>query len=313
MRDESRNVSLRGRRQLSHLRVREVMVVVAGISIYVTGVAYWFLPDLVSSGVAIAAVVCVLMTVALTRTRIKMPPLAPTAVLFIALMLFVPDAIMRKTFGDTDIEAFIFHLRNGIAGTPISDYFPQIIATALSLASIMVSIAAFGSAVKTRGGILFIAAGVLFLVNPMTSRSIVVLADNYLPSPLLKKIVDPVVALPSSVLPDIFVIFLEGTDMRFSDRAVYGNSFEHIEALKSEALPFLQSASYMGRGTVLQAWSPLSAVFLPYFRRMSIFLPIHSVWETSFVILDMCGNFLSAGTKSLVEYGFSTKGMAIFA
>jgi len=248
MRDESRNVSLRGRRQLSHPRVREVMVVVAGISIYVTGVAYCFLPDLVSSGVAIAAVVCVLMTVALTRTRIKMPPLAPTAVLFIALMLFVPDAIMRKTFGDTDIGAFIFHLRNGIAGTPISDYFPQIIATALSLASIMVSIAAFGSAVKTRGGILFIAAGVLFLVNPMTSRSIVVLADNYLPSPLLKKIVDPVVALPSSVLPDIFVIFLEGTDMRFSDRAVYGNSFEHIEALKSEALTLSSIGQLYGTG-----------------------------------------------------------------
>jgi len=248
MQDESRSVSLPVLRQLSHRRVREIMVVVTGISIYVTGVAYWFLPDLVSGGVAIGTAICVLMTVALTRTRIKMPPLAPTAVLFIALMLFVPVRIMQETFGDIDIEALIFHLRNGIAGTPISDYFPQIIATALSLASIMVSVAAFGSAVKTRGGILFFAAATLFLVNPMTTRSLVVLADNYLPSPLLIKIVDPVVAVPSSVLPDVFVIFLEGTDMRFSDQAVYGNSFEHIEALQSEALTLSSIGQLHGTG-----------------------------------------------------------------
>lgn len=248
MRHESRNESLLGRRRLSHRRVRVIMVAVAGISIYVTGVAYWFLPNLASSAIAISAAVCVLIAVALTRIRITMPPLVPAAMLFLTLLLLVPVGVLRNTFGFIDIGALIFHLRNGVAGTPVADYLPHIFGAALSLASIAFSVMALGGAVRIKGAILLTFTAILFVVNPFISRSIVFIAENYLPSPLLRKIVDPVVVLPTSKLPDVFVIFLEGVDMRFADRTVYGDSFEHIEALQSEALNFSSVGQLHGTG-----------------------------------------------------------------
>ncbi len=213
-----------------------------------TGLSYWMLSDAAAAWIATGTFFCIIGTVALMDVRIKAPPLAPVLLILASSLLFVPVAVLQKIFGDLDIGAIVFHVHNGVTGTPVSDYILPVLSAFLTIFSITNSLIVAGSIVRLRQEIYLAFGALIMLVNPFIFHSVSVAKEYFTPSPLLQKIVDPVVLPMKPNLPDIIMIFLEGTDSRFSDRTEFGSASQFLDVLRSQALSLSAVGQISGTG-----------------------------------------------------------------
>jgi phosphoglycerol transferase len=227
---------------------KPAIAALACICLAATGLSLKWLPDVVAGYIALAASVLMLGAVAASRLPVALPPSLPAVLFFLAVLLYIPVVVLQKMFSDLNLRDLLFHLENGIAGTPIIDYSGQIFGAVLSLAGAMVALVTLSTAMALRREIYLAIAVLILLLNPHVTQSFSEARRFLAPSPLWQKIAHPVLVKPANPAPDIVIIYLEGTDQRFSDRAVFGDAYAPIAGLHAESLILKSVGQIRGTG-----------------------------------------------------------------
>jgi phosphoglycerol transferase len=240
--------SQHSRKVTSFGAAKPAIAALACVCLAATGFSLKWLPDVVAGYIALAASVLMLGTIAASRLPVALPPSLPAALIFLAVLLYIPVIVLQKMFSDLNLGDVLFHLENGIAGTPLSDYSGQIFGAVLSLVGVMVALVTLSTAMALRQEIYLAIAVLIFVLNPFMAQSFSEALKFVTPSPLWQKLADPEFLDVNPPLPDIVIIYVEGTDQRFSDRTVFGDVYDPVAGLDAESLVLKSVGQIRGTG-----------------------------------------------------------------
>lgn len=231
---------------------KPAIAMLACLCLAATGFSLTRLPDVVNGYIALSASVLMVWALVACRLPVVLPPSLPAALILLAVLLYIPIIVLQKMFSDLNLNDVRFHLENGIAatfsGTAISDYSGQIFGAVFTLVCVTVALITLSTAVPLRREIYLAIAALIFLLNPFMAQSFSQALRVVMPSPLWQKLEYPVLIDVHPPLPDIVIIYLEGTDQRFSDRTVFGDAYDSIAVLQGESLVLKSIGQMFGTG-----------------------------------------------------------------
>lgn len=171
--------------------------------------------------------------------------------LVVPLTLFVFWEIMQRLFGAFDVDAILFHARNGFATGGISDFQRTYLQQAgAAFVATLAGLWILSSRARWLRRIDRWAAVPLTFANPATIAVIVATGWFSPPTePLLDHYVSPARAvLDNPAPPNVIHIFLESTERTLRDEADFGRIMEPLNALEKRGLSAtdLQQAAQTG-------------------------------------------------------------------
>ena len=223
--------------------VLALLLVAAVIGFYVA-----VLPNVKPDKPGIAAILCLIFAAVLGGRSLWKVPNWYYIMVLVPALLMVPFIVIARAFGSVDMMALAFHTNFGIQGATLAGLENEILAAMLSMI-IVISSALFAANVLAMPRVVFGAVGAaLLLSNPVVqfqARRILFPPPD---SDLALHYVDKVTLTPTDPLPDVLIVYMEGTDRQYEDAAIFGDAFAPINALKSDALTFTQVAQIAGTG-----------------------------------------------------------------
>ncbi len=196
----------------------------------------------------IVALLCLFLAMALGQGALCAMPgwhfLWPCAAAA-AMLTFV---VITRAFGRVDMMAFIIHADFGMKGATLKGLESEIIAGVLSLSLILVSVMFLHNLWNTGPWLFWLAAGLLVAVNPLVQFAVRRLFVPAVTSDLTSQLVAPGPLTRPDVLPDIMIIYLEGTDRRFFDQAVFGDAIAPLMELEQHGISFTNITQIAGTG-----------------------------------------------------------------
>jgi phosphoglycerol transferase len=162
-----------------------------------------------------------------------------------AMLTFV---VITRAFGRVDMMAFIIHADFGMKGGTLKGLESEIIAGVVSLSLIVLSVYLFCNLWGFGPWVYWVSAAVLVALNPLVQFGIRRLFVPPVRSDLGGWLVPPGPMTRPDVLPDLILIYLEGTDRRFFDRATFGDVTAPLMALEEEGLSFTNIGQCAGTG-----------------------------------------------------------------
>lgn len=165
----------------------------------------------------------------------------------LAAVAMLPFAVVARGFGRVDMMAILFHTDFGMEGATLKGLESDILAGVISLTLVCLAVYLLGNLWQlgrtTFGGI----ALALLAVNPLTQFGASQLLLPQVVSDLPGRLASPVLQTPAA-LPDIVLVYLEGTDRRFADTSVFGDAYGPIAELYPESLSFTNIGQIAGTG-----------------------------------------------------------------
>lgn len=186
---------------------------------------------------ALALVLLIVGLVLGGRALWTRPPLALLAVVA-ACVFMLPFAVIARGFGRVDMMALLFHVEFGTEGAGAAGLETEIFQSTIALIFVVLSLYLLVSLWRLGWRMIGASALVLFALNPMTRFVAFGAVFPPPPSDLADHLAAPLIDRQPDPLPDIVILYLEGTDRRFADTRYFGDSYAPIRALEPEALTF---------------------------------------------------------------------------
>ena len=194
------------------------------------------------------ATACLIAALALGRGGLWAAPgwmfLAPGA----AAAFMLTFVVIARAFRQVDMMAIFLHADFGMKGATLKGLENEIIAAIASLALVLLPTYLIRNLWDFGPWFYGLVAAVLLALNPLVQY---VVRRQFLPpiaGDIAEHLVPPGPMQVPDTLPDLIVIYLEGTDRRFFDTAVFGNAAAPLAELEAEGLTFTNVAQIAGTG-----------------------------------------------------------------
>jgi phosphoglycerol transferase len=172
--------------------------------------------------------------------------------LVLAAAALIPAIVLMRAFRSVDMIAFVFHRDFGMQGASLSGLKNEI-ATAV-LCALVFALATSGLAHlwAAESTVLPVAAVALLLANPFVRFGLGRFWSRPAPSVLAERLATPRLApaneAQSGTDPDLVIIYLEGLDRRFADRATFGDIYRPLARYAEEGISFTKVRQIAGTG-----------------------------------------------------------------
>ena len=198
------------------------------------------------------AILCLLLALALGGRALWRRPAGQSRALIWGLagaaLLALPFAVIARGFGRVDMLSMLFHVEFGMQGAGLGGLDSEILKVSVALILVVLALVLLSNLWQVRRGLLGLAILGLLVGNPIVSAAAQRLvfpppeADLVAEFRLLDRLVSP------TPLPDIALIYLEGTDRRFSDAQAYPGAYDPLRMLEPDALTFVNVGQIIGTG-----------------------------------------------------------------
>lgn len=206
------------------------------------------LPNVKPDKPGIAAILCVIFAAVLGGLSLWKAPKWHYVMVLLPALLMVPFIVIARAFSSVDMMALAFHTNFGIKGATLAGLENEILAATLSMIIVIVSALFTANLLAMPRAVYGALGAALLLSNPVVQFQV---KRFFFPPPdsdLAMHYVDKVTLTPSDPLPDLLIVYLEGTDRQYEDTAIFGDAFAPINALKPDALTFTRIAQIAGTG-----------------------------------------------------------------
>ena len=183
---------------------------------------------------------------------VAFPALGPAPLgllpVILAGVLLAPVLVIERAFGHVDLGSILFHAEFGMKGATLTAFWKDIRAGAqaglLILAPIALLAMLWQPGTWTLAGV---AAG-LFALNPLLRDLVGQLFARNAKGVLAARLAIPNLRPERGETPDLVILYLEGLDRRFSDTALFGDTYAPIEVLARQGISFEKVAQVAGTG-----------------------------------------------------------------
>jgi phosphoglycerol transferase len=219
-----------------------LFVIVLGAALAVAALP-WLRPDKYGMGALLALMLGLLVAGRAAWRRSGKTYL----VVLVAAALLIPAVIIARGFGRIDMLSIAFHADFGMQGATLEGLHSEILAALLS--SGLIALSLFLLAGLWRFGVRFhsFAALALIALNPFAQFAAAYALTPAVQSDLASKLQDPILT-QGGENPDLLVIYLEGTDRQFADKAVWGDLYAPLGALADEGISLTGVTQIAGTG-----------------------------------------------------------------
>jgi phosphoglycerol transferase len=168
--------------------------------------------------------------------------------LVISAVLLIPGMVIARAFRRIDMIAILFHREFGLKGATLAGLKNEI--TTAFLTAILLAFSAIGlhHLWNAAPGVLLTATVILLAANPFVRFGLHRLVSGSVHSVLPDRLRQPNLRSDQPENPDILIIYLEGTDRRFADTAVYGAVYDRLAQFEKDAVSFTRVGQIVGTG-----------------------------------------------------------------
>lgn len=198
------------------------------------------------------AILCLLLALALGGRALWRRPTGQSRgliwALAVAALLTLPFSVVARGFGRVDMLAMLFHVEFGMQGAGLGGLDSEILKVSLALILVVLALVLLSNLWRVRRGLLGLAILCLLVGNPIVLAAAQRIA---FPPPEADFVAEfrPLDRRDApDPLPDIALIYLEGTDRRFSDAGTYPGAYDPLRALEADALTFVNVGQIIGTG-----------------------------------------------------------------
>ncbi len=163
----------------------------------------------------------------------------------LAGLLLVPAVAITRSFGRIDMIAILFHQDFGFEGASLAGIRNEITTGVLAATVALLSLLGLNALAGSPALLLPGATVVMLAANPILRHGLARLPTRPKDSDLANRLVDPPLA-PSEPLPDILIVYLEGTDRRFADTRVFGQTYAGLAEFAAEGLSLTRIGQVAG-------------------------------------------------------------------
>lgn len=166
----------------------------------------------------------------------------------LACLLMLPFAVIARGFGRVDMLALLFHTDFGTQGAGLAGLDSEILKATVALGLVGLTLTLLANLWQVGWRLLGPAAFGLLAVNPLAQMLVKSVVMPPPDSNLVAEMRPVVLRDDIADLPDLLLVYLEGTDRRFSDPVAYGTIYDPLRALEPEAITFLNVGQIAGTG-----------------------------------------------------------------
>ncbi len=195
----------------------------------------------------LVALALIVIAAAAGGTALLPAPGAGPALVALAALALVPAAAVARAFGRVDMMAVVFHRDFGTDGATLGGMRNEVAAGVGAAVIAFVALAGLGGLWGWALPGWIAAAALVVAANPALHAWAGALRRRLRPPPAPPPLALPRLR-PDAARPDLLVLYLEGTDRRFSDRAVFGGCYDPVAALAPEALALTRIGQIAGTG-----------------------------------------------------------------
>lgn len=219
---------------MSRLRICFVaacLLAVIGLSLAVIGLP-WLEADLPG----ILLLLCLLAALVAGGRRLWRWPRPWLAPLALAALAMVPFVIAARGFRRLDMIAVLFHVEFGTEGANLSGFVNETIQAVVAASMLVLGLVLLRNWLGLGRGLFVGSAVVLLIANPISLYSVWSAIAAEIDSDLVARLRTADIGPPPAVLPDIVLIYLEGTERTFLDRPGYDGALDALAPLDGEGL-----------------------------------------------------------------------------
>ncbi|WP_309663904.1 sulfatase-like hydrolase/transferase [Tabrizicola sp.] len=205
-------------------------------------------PGLKPDKPGLIALLAVIGAAALGRTNHWAAPGAAHVPLVVASIALIPALAIARSFGRVDMIAVVFHKDFGMQGASIGGLKNEITTAIPSAVLIVVATWGLGGQWNAQVAVPLTVAAVLLAINPFARHALARMRFGPVTSVLPDRLATPRLVADHARLPDLVIIYLEGTDRRFADTSIYGQTYRELAEFAAEGLSFTKVGQIAGTG-----------------------------------------------------------------
>jgi phosphoglycerol transferase len=168
--------------------------------------------------------------------------------LLAAALLLIPAVTIARGFGQIDVIAMLFHSEFGLQGANLSSLRDEFLAALAASGLLLLSAAGLCGYWRHEVVLGPLLAALLVAVNPVLRCWVRWLLAGPVTSVLPDRMVAPSLRPGPVPLPDLVILYLEGTDRRFADAAQFGSLARKLDNLAAEGVSFTRVGQIAGTG-----------------------------------------------------------------
>lgn len=189
-----------------------------------------------------------LIGLAVAGSAVWVRPPAMLLPLLLAALVLMPVWVIARGFGRVDLMAIAIHAALGMKGGTLKGYENEILSSLVVVS--VATLGIWGLHALTDTGPWVLGAGTLVLValNPLVRDGVGRLLRPRVRAELSARLLPPSPLTRPETLPDIVVIYLEGTDRRFLDTGTFGDLAAPLRQMEAESLSLTGIGQAAGTG-----------------------------------------------------------------
>lgn len=174
--------------------------------------------------------------------------------LALVILALAPAVAITRGFGRVDMLALLFHRDFGVKGADLRSFKNEIAIAGITAALLWLAAVRLDWHLGAGQGLVFAVGLAVLAANPFLRFFLQRLWVGKVQSVLPERLVPPSLRSGPVATPDLVVIYLEGTDRRFADPAVFGSIYSRLSAFAAAGISFTRVGQIVGTG-----WSSAGA------------------------------------------------------
>jgi phosphoglycerol transferase len=160
----------------------------------------------------------------------------------------IPAVAVARGFGRIDMLSILFHAEFGMGGATIDGLESEVLQATLCALVISLTLSLLAGLWRLPATPILAAAAALLAVNPVVRSVAGSLVTPPVESDLISHMAAPALRDQAGTPPDLVLIYLEGTDRQFADRAIWGDLYGPLDKLAAEGVAFTNVMQIAGTG-----------------------------------------------------------------
>jgi phosphoglycerol transferase len=178
---------------------------------------------------------------------LRLPPVEYLWVI-VAILLLFPAHVIERAFGRVDLGSLLFHADFGMKGATLRDFAKDIRLGAQLSILLLLGVFLLWAVWRPADFVLVLVAFGFLAINPVVRDAIRYLVGRSPRGQLAARLVVPTLRPDPLETPDLMIVYLEGTDRRFADTALFGAAYEPLHALSRQGLTLERVCQITGTG-----------------------------------------------------------------